>query len=625
MNTIKVKNIAELKTRKGTSESTVEVLGYYTEGDGGGGTFYWDNTSTETDNEGTIISVSTISTGRWKRNYNGVLNVKWFGAKGDSSQNENTYINKAIIEGDIFIPKGTFKINASIEVLSNRNIEIEGTILRNNTVSAFDMIVADTKNNIKIYGNGIIDGSTLLNVSISTNRFCGIRVYSLAGTCNNIEINGLTVINTTSGEIQSEGTRAAIMLENVTNSKVTNSKCYNNRATSIFIYGTNSKNCLIKNNYLYDNESIGSGISGQGYSNVEISDNIVYNTKYTAISVNGKYSVVKNNIVYNAPNNYAGITIGHDNSEADSSNSIISGNIVRNSGTDSTFVGAIAVSNSSNLRIENNIITDNSTYGIRFYGSPISDKFNNIISNNTILGNAYSGIILEWGENTEISNNLIKENLLYGVYVDGTKVDSGNKINKVIIKNNTFTFNGNHSNGAGIVNVSPTSTALKVISNNNYFEGKATDIQKYGMWVTGANAQIEVKDNTFSSYYTESTAYRISSSGSYKFKKVKSESVILLTGGDLSNSWTSSSAGYWISNEGIVHFQGVLTGGTTNSLAFTLPLGYRPATSLTFAIVANNAFAKMVVTNAGEVYLYDSNVNNNIGSASFKAVLQDAS
>ncbi len=69
-----------------TSTAQVYLEGYYAEGDGGGGHFYWDSTSTIADNGGTVIkptSVSVISQGRWLRPKGSHLNVLWFGAKGD--------------------------------------------------------------------------------------------------------------------------------------------------------------------------------------------------------------------------------------------------------------------------------------------------------------------------------------------------------------------------------------------------------------------------------------------------------------------------------------------------------------------------------------------------------------
>jgi hypothetical protein len=66
MNTIFL-NIAELRTRKGSSNVQVSVSGGVTANDGLGGNYYWDNASTESDNGGSIIAVTGVATGRWKK------------------------------------------------------------------------------------------------------------------------------------------------------------------------------------------------------------------------------------------------------------------------------------------------------------------------------------------------------------------------------------------------------------------------------------------------------------------------------------------------------------------------------------------------------------------------------
>lgn len=91
------------------------VLGYYAAGDGGGGDFYWDNTSEQGNNDGTIITVP--GKGRWKRLVTaGCINVKWFGAKGDGVYNDTDAIHKAakVIEdnsgGTLLFPGGTYLV-----------------------------------------------------------------------------------------------------------------------------------------------------------------------------------------------------------------------------------------------------------------------------------------------------------------------------------------------------------------------------------------------------------------------------------------------------------------------------------------------------------------------------------
>ncbi|MGO4290889.1 hypothetical protein [Chitinophaga sp. RAB17] len=66
-----------------TNETCI-LLGYYAPGDGGGGYFYWDASSTENDNSGTIIKGSS-TTGRWKRLYSGEISIAWFGITGNGT------------------------------------------------------------------------------------------------------------------------------------------------------------------------------------------------------------------------------------------------------------------------------------------------------------------------------------------------------------------------------------------------------------------------------------------------------------------------------------------------------------------------------------------------------------
>lgn len=106
-----VDSIATLRTQSvafiGTGYA-VMVDGYYLPNDGGQGVFTYDSTSSATDNAGTIIA-PTNGSGRWLRQYSGPVSVRWFGAKGDSINNDTVPFQSAVTVaqgpgGTIFIP-----------------------------------------------------------------------------------------------------------------------------------------------------------------------------------------------------------------------------------------------------------------------------------------------------------------------------------------------------------------------------------------------------------------------------------------------------------------------------------------------------------------------------------------
>jgi hypothetical protein len=126
-----VNNIAALRSLHAGGKDAY-VLGYYAPGDGGGGPFYWSDTATSADNGGTVIKLTSVTTGRYKRNITSAeINVRWFGATGDGVTDDtdpiqraiNTYRKPAFTGGGaaILIPPGVFVID-SIHVPSGFRI-----------------------------------------------------------------------------------------------------------------------------------------------------------------------------------------------------------------------------------------------------------------------------------------------------------------------------------------------------------------------------------------------------------------------------------------------------------------------------------------------------------------------
>lgn len=134
-----VEKIADLISISSPQINTVyNVLGYTTAGDGGGGDFYWDADDLSNDNNGTIFksSLPSLVNGRWKRLYDGELNVRWFGAKGIKNQtsNDSSAIESCIAYaktvfsygGKILFPKGDYVIEKTVDITGMGSIEIKG-------------------------------------------------------------------------------------------------------------------------------------------------------------------------------------------------------------------------------------------------------------------------------------------------------------------------------------------------------------------------------------------------------------------------------------------------------------------------------------------------------------------
>lgn len=127
--------ITSLRANAGLyNKQVVNVLGCYSVGDGGGGVFYWDSASTAAEDIGTIVKPTATTTGRWKRVYDGPLNVKWFGAKGDGTTDDTDAFHAAITivaangGGQVDCPFGRGERYAVNLVIANqRGVHLNGT------------------------------------------------------------------------------------------------------------------------------------------------------------------------------------------------------------------------------------------------------------------------------------------------------------------------------------------------------------------------------------------------------------------------------------------------------------------------------------------------------------------
>jgi hypothetical protein len=348
--------VAELKLAVGKEQGDKAFIGgYYTDGDGGGGDFYWDAVSIETDNGGTIFQVTGTTAGRWKRIYSCAVNVKWFGAKEDTTD-FNPFLLLAVAASSNVNIDGNFNSRSQVDLSSIRseiNIfsDCNGSITLNPDIFSDDwlrinqvnVVSSFTFKNIKVIGNGTTKSSPVC------------QIFNV----QNAEISGCIF------------DRSFPAIKNTHTIKYKNNTSYNWRyngsgliASGSFISITGNILKITENMASDDTIVVNSSVSTIGNGKVIISDNIIDKIGATSTYCRGGISI-----------NGVGIC-----------NVIISNNIITNLNVNlPDTIGAIDIYGdvtNKNYTIENNTITD-CLYGVRTQGvidslSTINNKFYNV-------------------------------------------------------------------------------------------------------------------------------------------------------------------------------------------------------------------------------------------------------
>jgi hypothetical protein len=138
-------NIAAMKALGSipATNEDITVGGYYSENDGGGGSFVWKSGTRPTQDNGYVIYHNSNTSGWFQRVAHGpFVNVRWFGARGDGSTNDYTVfqtVTNLIGTGDfetIFIPKGTYYLGTSWDI-ADKTVHILGET-RAETINALE-------------------------------------------------------------------------------------------------------------------------------------------------------------------------------------------------------------------------------------------------------------------------------------------------------------------------------------------------------------------------------------------------------------------------------------------------------------------------------------------------------
>lgn len=165
-------NIAQLRLNSNIGK--VDILGYYTKGDGGGGTFYWDSNSLEEDDGGYVIQATEVTTGRWKRVINGVTRKCHYGIMdfadtiGTEVENDSYTGNNGEITVDI--TNDIIRVHDNVTVGGHRIAKDNNYVVRGNSFlskvkinQATNSSLFGVKKGISILGDSITHGAFALN------------------------------------------------------------------------------------------------------------------------------------------------------------------------------------------------------------------------------------------------------------------------------------------------------------------------------------------------------------------------------------------------------------------------------------------------------------------------------
>lgn len=169
------------------------VEGYYAVGDGGGGQFYGVTGGSYTDNGGTIITPNgATDTSAWIRVYNGPINVKWFGAKGNNAADDTSNIQAAINYSltvsakIIYFPAGTYLTSSPIRLFATQSIVGESitsaTIIKTTTT-------VDTYGSVAARGGAVNDNynvDSVISIIHAANDFSRYNQISNISLSRNV-------------------------------------------------------------------------------------------------------------------------------------------------------------------------------------------------------------------------------------------------------------------------------------------------------------------------------------------------------------------------------------------------------------------------------------------------------
>ena len=468
------------------------------------GFFYYDATdTTSTDNGGTIIVSANGK--RWKRVFDGSVNVNWFGAIGDGVTNQGNSIRMAVAATDtgqtLFVPKGTYLLNA--EPGQNRCVYItkqihfifeEGAVFKVTQNVRYVLVVSVS--GVRINGNGAtIDGNYQSNYGIATFSVNAFNVEGLI--CQNFypatevplssggSTAGIALFNSSGGFINS------CIIKNVkglgTPSSIGTTGDSHGATSGIVltgtavIYGTNTiKNCII-DNIFNENTTIPyhdeDGINTQTLNSLSI----VQDNYFTRCSKRGVKmmtpGIVSGNIIISSKGiNSTDSTSMYSGISVYSQDVVVRDNVIKSSEIGGSCIqgieiGVDAVNPYKNIKVlSNSILFSETSYGEYVYGIGIHGKISglsvqeNTITMPTALTNGAAGI--RYFAHVDLSTMTLTD----------ADISFNNITNALISIRILYPMKGNISNNRIIGNTSEIAINVETVSGSVVFSESITFI-----------------------------------------------------------------------------------------------------------------------------------------------------
>lgn len=163
------------------------------------GFFYYDASDTvSADNGGTIIV--DASGRRWKRIFDGLLNVKWFGAKGDGKADDTAAIQSAInasVGKTLTFPGGNYLIAAGLSFASwSGGVAGNGVIQCQSGIAISQVLNFTNAANVNWNGVGLDMGQTSTTVDAGPRTDSGFYFYD----SRDCRVSDVTISNVRIGE-----------------------------------------------------------------------------------------------------------------------------------------------------------------------------------------------------------------------------------------------------------------------------------------------------------------------------------------------------------------------------------------------------------------------------------------